>query len=57
MEKDSLLVLSGGMDSTTMLYEYASRIGLAVNYSYGANHNAREAACARENCRDRKAHV
>lgn len=51
MEKDSLLVLSGGMDSTTMLYEYASRIGLAVNFSYGANHNAREAACARENCR------
>lgn len=51
MEKDSLLVLSGGMDSTTMLYEYASRIALAVNFSYGANHNAREAACARENCR------
>lgn len=51
MEKDALLVLSGGMDSTTMLYEYASRIALAVNFNYGANHNEREAACARENCR------
>lgn len=51
MQKDAILVLSGGMDSTTMLHEYASRIALAVNFSYGANHNAREAACARENCR------
>ncbi len=51
MEKDALLVLSGGMDSTTMLYEYASSIALAVNFNYGANHNVREAACARENCR------
>ncbi len=51
MEKDSLIVLSGGMDSTTMLYEYASRIALAVNFSYGANHNLREAECARYNCR------
>lgn len=49
--KDAVLVLSGGMDSTTMLYEFASEIALAVNFSYGANHNAREAACARENCR------
>lgn len=49
--KDLLLVLSGGMDSTTMLYEYAGRIALAVNFSYGANHNAREAECARYNCR------
>lgn len=49
--KDAVLVLSGGMDSTTMLYEFASEIALAVNFNYGANHNAREAACARENCR------
>ncbi|MDE6783708.1 MAG: 7-cyano-7-deazaguanine synthase QueC [Paramuribaculum sp.] len=49
-EKDSLLVLSGGMDSTTMLHEYQSRIALCVNFSYGANQNEREAACARANC-------
>lgn len=48
--KDSLMVLSGGMDSTTMLYEYADRIALAVNFVYGSNHNARELECARYNC-------
>lgn len=50
MKKDSVLVLSGGMDSTTMLYEYKERIALAVTFDYGSNHNAREIACARENC-------
>lgn len=50
MEKDSIIVLSGGMDSTTMLYEYAPRIAVAVNFTYGSNHNARELECARYNC-------
>ncbi len=48
--KDSLMVVSGGMDSTTMLYEYADRIALAVTFNYGSNHNAREIECARYNC-------
>ena len=48
--KDSLLVLSGGMDSTTMLYDYASDIALAVTFNYGSNHNAREIECARHHC-------
>lgn len=51
MKKDTLIVLSGGMDSTTMLWEYKEQISLAVNFHYGANHNARESECARENCR------
>lgn len=50
-KKDCLLVLSGGMDSVTMLYDYRDRIALCVNFHYGSNHNEREAACARENCR------
>lgn len=50
-QKDSILVLSGGLDSTTMLYEYASRIALAVSFNYGSNHNVREIACAAESCR------
>ena len=45
------MVLSGGMDSVTMLHEYASEIELAVNFSYGSNHNARELECARFHCR------
>lgn len=51
MEKDTLLVYSGGLDSTTLLWEYATRIALAVNFSYGSNHNEREAECARWQCR------
>lgn len=48
---DTLIVLSGGMDSVTLLHEYASRIALAVTFDYGSNHNQREAECAREQCR------
>lgn len=51
MEKDALIVLSGGMDSTTMLYEFRDSIAAAVNFNYGANQNAREAECARYNCK------
>lgn len=50
MNKDSLIVLSGGMDSTTMLYEYVDSIALAVNFIYGANHNAQESKYAQINC-------
>ena len=31
-KKNTLIVLSGGMDSVTMLYEYAPEIALAVNF-------------------------
>ena len=48
--KDALIVLSGGMDSVTMLHEYKDSIALAVNFNYGSNHNAREAECARWQC-------
>ncbi len=51
VDKNALMVLSGGMDSVTMLHEYASEIELAVNFSYGSNHNARELECARFHCR------
>ncbi len=50
MKKDALMVLSGGMDSVTMLYEYRSSIDLCVNFVYGSNHNARELECARYHC-------
>lgn len=36
----------------TMLHEYASEIELAVNFSYGSNHNARELECARRHCKE-----
>lgn len=52
MKKDAILVLSGGMDSVTMLYEYKNRIALAVSFDYGSNHNKREIECAAYNCRN-----
>ena len=48
--KDSLLVFSGGMDSTTMLYEYQERIALALSFHYGSNHNDKELAFAKLHC-------
>lgn len=33
-----------------MLHEYADEIELAVNFSYGSNHNMRELECARAHC-------
>lgn len=45
--KDNVLILSGGMDSVTMLYEYRDAIALAVSFNYGANHNQKEIAWAK----------
>lgn len=51
MTKDSVIVLSGGMDSVTLLHEYKDKIALAVTFNYGSNHNAREIDCAVWQCR------
>ena len=48
--QDSIIILSGGLDSTTMLYEYKDDIALALSFDYGSNHNARELAFARLHC-------
>ena len=48
--KDCLIVLSGGLDSTTMLYEYRERIALAISFHYGSNHNDRELSFAKMHC-------
>ena len=50
--KDSLLILSGGMDSTTLLYEYQNDIALAVSFDYGSNHNADEIPFAEYHCKE-----
>ena len=49
--KDSVIIVSGGMDSITMLYEYKERIALGVSFDYGSNHNAREIPFAELHCR------
>ena len=49
-KKDSVLILSGGLDSVTLLYDEQERIALAISFDYGSNHNAREIAFARLHC-------
>lgn len=46
----AVLIYSGGLDSTTLLYEYKESIALAVSFDYGSKHNEREIAFARLNC-------
>lgn len=48
--KDSVIIVSGGMDSVTLLYEMKDRIALGVSFDYGSNHNAREIAFAGLHC-------
>ena len=50
MKKDSIIVLSGGMDSVTLLHARKERVALAVTFDYGSNHNAREIREARWQC-------
>ena len=51
MARDAVIVVSGGMDSTTMLYEYRSEIALAITFDYGSTQNAREREFAILHCR------
>ncbi len=48
--KDSVIVVSGGMDSVTLLYDKKEEIALAVTFDYGSKHNAREIAWAKVHC-------
>lgn len=48
--KDSIIILSGGMDSVTMLYDYADSIALALSFDYGSNHNSKELPMAAYHC-------
>ena len=50
IEKDSVIIYSGGLDSTTLLYEERNRVALAVTFDYGSNHATREIACAQHHC-------
>ncbi len=49
-QKDSIIIVSGGMDSITLLYEYQERIALAISFDYGSNHNSKEIPFARYHC-------
>ncbi len=48
--KDAAIIYSGGLDSTTLLYEERQHIALAITFDYGSNHARREIACAKYHC-------
>lgn len=48
--KDSIIIVSGGMDSVTLLYDKQDEIALAISFDYGSNHNAKEIAFAQKHC-------
>ena len=48
--KDSLIIVSGGMDSVTLLYEKKENIALAISFDYGSNHNQKEIPFAKLHC-------
>ena len=41
MKKNSVIIVSGGMDSITLLYDHKDEIALGISFDYGSNHNAR----------------
>lgn len=45
--KDAIIIVSGGLDSITLLYDRCDDIALAVSFDYGQNHGQRELPFAR----------
>ena len=50
MKKNSIIIVSGGMDSITLLYDHKDEIALGISFDYGSNHNAREIPFAKMHC-------
>lgn len=48
--KNSAIIVSGGMDSITLLYDRKDEIVLGISFDYGSNHNAREIPFAKMHC-------
>lgn len=48
--KNSAIIVSGGMDSITLLYNRKDEIALGISFDYGSNHNAREIPFAKMHC-------
>ena len=48
--KDSIIIVSGGMDSITLLYDKKDEIAMGISFNYGSNHNAKEIPFAKLHC-------
>ena len=49
--KNSVIIVSGGMDSITLLYDHKDDMALGISFDYGSNHNAREIPFAEMHCK------
>lgn len=49
-KKNSAIIVSGGMDSITLLYDKKKEIALGISFDYGSNHNAKEIPFAKMHC-------
>lgn len=49
--KDSVIIVSGGLDSITLLYEKADEIALGISFDYGQNHSKNEIPLAEYHCK------
>lgn len=47
--KNKVIIYSGGMDSTVLLYKHAEEIALAISFDYGSKHNDMEFSYAKKN--------
>ncbi len=50
MSKSALALISGGVDSVSMLYLYSDQIAHGLSFDYGAKHNKREIPFAKFHC-------
>lgn len=46
----SVIIVSGGMDSITLLYDRKDEIALGISFDYGSKHNAKEIPLAKMHC-------
>ena len=49
---NTIILYSGGLDSTVALYKYAAQIRLALSFNYGSKHNRKEIGQAARNCQN-----
>jgi len=49
--KDSVIIVSGGMGSITLLYDKKDEIALGISFDYSSNHNAKEIPFAEMHCK------
>nr|WP_308532952.1 7-cyano-7-deazaguanine synthase QueC [uncultured Prevotella sp.] len=49
--RSSVIIVSGGLDSITLLYEKADDIALAISFDYGQNHSKNELPLAEYHCK------